>query len=300
GPITVPSWPEPITADNARQILLFDQYGAFGERTDRVSFLGEVATVLWTELLETAPDPIALADALGPAAREGHLMMWAKDADEQALFRRLGVSGQLAPLVGDDTVAITGINTGGDKLDLFLERTVDYEVAWDPTAGSIDAEATVTLHNSAPATGLPGYITGLSDGSKSVEAQNRNWNTLYTPLDLVDATLDGEPVGPAIQTELGRNAISQYIRLDAGATSTFSVRLTGQIVGTQYRVAVTRQVTVQPERFTITVKVPPGWSLATPEENATLTGDATTMSVTLGPERDHLVVFNAQDLARDG
>ena len=45
GPINGPSWPEPITAQNARPILLFDQYGAFGERTDRGGFLGGGGTV---------------------------------------------------------------------------------------------------------------------------------------------------------------------------------------------------------------------------------------------------------------
>ena len=26
GPVTVPDWPEPLTADNAAQVLLFEQY----------------------------------------------------------------------------------------------------------------------------------------------------------------------------------------------------------------------------------------------------------------------------------
>lgn len=51
-------------------------------------------------------------------------------------------------------------NAGGNKIDLFLRRTLDYAVTWNPTTGVVDGTLTVTLHNDAPAKGLPDSLIG--------------------------------------------------------------------------------------------------------------------------------------------
>ena len=59
GPVTVPGWPEPITAENAETVLLYEQYLRF-PTPERVEFLADTARATFDKLTSTA---IPLAEA---------------------------------------------------------------------------------------------------------------------------------------------------------------------------------------------------------------------------------------------
>ena len=76
---------------------------------------------------------------LGGAAHAGHLILAFARPEEQQLAIELGVSGRLDP-VQSDALAVTTSNAGGNKIDYYLNRAVDYRVKLTP-----DDDATKAL-----------------------------------------------------------------------------------------------------------------------------------------------------------
>ena len=75
GPLDVPGVREPLSADNAEQYLLIDQYVQYADAGDtRRDVLQDVAKVVFDALLDKdLPGIRTLEDVLGPAVAEGHL-----------------------------------------------------------------------------------------------------------------------------------------------------------------------------------------------------------------------------------
>ncbi len=71
GPVTVPRWPVPITADNVVDVTLRQAYEQFPQ-DERVVFLGDLARKV-TEAFTRADlgRPAQVTAALGPAASHG-------------------------------------------------------------------------------------------------------------------------------------------------------------------------------------------------------------------------------------
>ncbi len=104
--------------------------------------------------LETQPlDLHALADSLSAAAEGRHLMLWSANPATEAVWRSIGVSGQLT----DDTLASNVINRGGNKLDPYLSVTNSLHLV--SHSGTTSATLTVNLANHTPA-GQVQYIAG--------------------------------------------------------------------------------------------------------------------------------------------
>ena len=246
GPVAVPGWPDLVTAADVPRILLHEQYVRF-ERPDRLDFLGDVARAVFDRLTDgELPAPTRLAQVLGPLARDGHVVLHSTDDGEQAVFEQIGASGALPAVEGDFLGVITQ-NASGNKIDWFLRRTVDYDVR-PGSDGTVAATLTVTLHNGAPATGLPDYVIGGSGAAPTAPGVNRMILSIYSALDLVDASiaLDAE-------RELGRNVYSAFVDLAPGETRTITVELTGVVDG-EYRVDVHRQPLVVPDDVTVRVR----------------------------------------------
>ena len=229
GPVTVAPWPEPITAANAEHVLMFDQYVRL-EGTARTDFLGDVARAVAGRLTTgELPPPAALVAALSPAVRGHHLALWSRRPAEQELFRRIGADSGLPPVDGD-SLAVVDNNSGGNKLDWFLRRRSAYQARVDPGTGDVTASLTVTLHNEAPAAGLPAYVIGSSiAGSSDAAGANRTYLSVYSPFGLVGARLDGTAVPVESAREAGRNVYSLFLVVPPGGTRTVTFGLSGRL-----------------------------------------------------------------------
>ncbi len=266
GPIAVPGIATPLAADNAAQFLLRDQYIQLPDSAERVDVLEALAELTF-EHLTTAdlPGPRELGRILGPVVEEGHLQVVAFGDQQTSFLDRLGISGRY-PAVNGDFVGVTTSNAAGSKIDLFLRRTLDYDVTWDPSTGRLSATATLTLTNEAPASGLPAYLIGNALGDRPLEqALPPGWNntflTLYTPWDHTGATLDGKPLALERIDELGRHAISTFVPIGPGATRTIVIRLEGVLAVPDYRLGLAAQPQVEPEQATVLVSVVGGGRL---------------------------------------
>lgn len=261
GPVPVPGWPEPLTAANAATILLHDQYvDLAGEARD--AFLLGAAQAIFARLSSTpVPSPHALVRALAPAVRAKHLLVHSARPGEQLALESAGLAGAIAPVRGDFLQVVTQ-NSGQNKIDWFQRRDVSYHAAYDPVTGMVRSRLQVRLTNAAPAEGLPGYIIG-GPGFPVGAGQARSWVSVYSPLGLDGATLDGAAVAPKAEDELGRHVYSVFVTLGAGRSATLELSLSGVLRDRpEYHLDVGRQPTVTPDHLSVDIAVPPGWKVA--------------------------------------
>lgn len=254
GPIEVPSWPEPITAENAQRVLLFEQYVRLsGDPRD--AFLGEVAEEVFRRLTTgELASPAELARVLGPALAGRHVLLHSADPDEQQALVDLGVAGELPAADGGDFVQIVTQNSSESKLEWFLQRELDYRVAYDPATGDVEATLTLTLRNDAPPDGLPAYILGTDRPERGLAPGHlESWLSVYSALELESATFDGQPLAMARETELGRRVHSAHVQVPPRSTGTVELRLRGRVAPGEYRLTVGAVPTAQPDRVTIRV-----------------------------------------------
>ena len=256
GPVEVASWPTPINAANALQTLLFDQYQRHDTSAERVDFLGEVAQVAWGRLTSGGLPPVPqLLAEFGPAVKAKHLMFSSTRPDEQRLFVDLGASGRMAPVDGDFVGVVTQ-NAGGNKIDYYLRRELDYRVRLQPGTGRLEATAKLTLHNDAPTSGAGPTLIGNEVFPPLPIGTNKLYLSFYTPWDLLEGRVNGRPVALEEATELGRRVYSTALEIPSKAAVTIELSLRGRLADDDtYRLDVHQQPVVNPDEVTTTVVV---------------------------------------------
>jgi hypothetical protein len=261
GPIQVQGSPEPLTPDNAADILVRRQYVDFATRADRADFLDQASTKTFEQLTTgDIPGPEKLGSVLGPAVQDKHLMFSATRPDEQSFLEQLGASGAFPAATPDrDFFAVTSQNSANNKIDVFLHRTISYESTYDPGSGRTTSKAVITLRNDAPASGLPDAVIGSNDRGLPL-GTNRLLLSFYSPLDLVDSRIDGTHEGFETQRELGYRVFRHYIGIPPGGTVTVELDLAGTIdAGPDYRLAVGVQPMVNADSIEAIVHPTEGW-----------------------------------------
>jgi hypothetical protein len=249
GPITVEGAGE-LNSSNAEQFLVLDQYQfAESEREDLLTAV--TALTIETVLDSTLPPPQELAEQLGPVALEGHLSAYATRPEEQALFREIGMEAAMPTAAADgfDALALVTNNASGNKIDSFLQRTVEYRPVFDRDSGRVDASLTVTLENTAPATGYPDYVIGNLVGAPL--GTNRTMLSVYSALGIDSMTIDGEPVDMQLEPELGMNVATVFLNVAPGESALVEVSLSGVRARGVYELAYRPQPLPRDDEVTV-------------------------------------------------
>ncbi len=259
-----------LTAADAEQFLVHDQYLVFADDPERRDLLDDALRETFDRLFTlAAPSPRALVDAFRPVIEEDRFIMWATRSDEQALFERLGVDGSMPEPDDGDFLAITTQNSANNKIDYFLERDLSYDVGFDPESGRVTAALTVTLTNNAPASGLPDAVIGNNDRGLPF-GTNKLLLSVYTPHELLEATVDGMPTSTQRGIELGHRVYSVFVTLPARSSAVVELDLDGFVLpGDEYALRLAAQPTVIPEELELVLTGSDGWeltSLSTPDE----------------------------------
>lgn len=263
GPLRVPSWPAPLTGRNAERILLYEQYLQL-PNPDRIDFLGEATRLLWERITSGPLPPVPkILAVLGPVVAKKHLMVSAIDPAEDAALDRAGINGRMAPVGDGDALAVVAQNAGGNKIDWFLKRTIDYRPRHDPATGKVSAKLTITLDNAAPAAGLPDYVIGSSLQPPLPPGTNRLYLSVYTPLGLVGARVNDAAAAMESEVETGRKVYSTYVDIGPGGQAVVQLDLAGTVrAGSAYRLALHAQPQVTPDRVSVTLAGRPPKRLA--------------------------------------
>jgi len=265
GPVDVPGWPVPISAENVVDVTLHQAYETF-DQVERVEFLGEVArraAMAFTEADLGRPPRVTAA--LGPAAANGHLLVWMAQPAEQDLIAHLGVDGSVGPVQGD-SILVVNQNLAANKVDAYLRRRVRYDVTLDPSTSpaTVQGRVVVTLENGAPASGLSSTVIGPYD-ERFRPGENRTYLSIYSPLTGGPASIDGRSVDLDAQADLGRTAQSTTISLPALSTSTVTLDVGGRVALSDdgwYRLDLLRQASLVPDEVDVSIAVPDGWRIA--------------------------------------
>lgn len=268
-PISVPEIPVPLTGDNTEDFLHLHQYVAYPDTSERIDVLGSVAEQTFQQLLAAdLPDPQQLVDVLGPAVKGGHIQFTTFVQEEQDYFTKIQMSGAFQSSAGQVLSVVTN-NAAGNKVDLFLQRSLRYDAVFDPATSRVTGTITVQLRNSAePESDLPDYVVGNLVGLP--EGSNRSYLSVYSTHMLDAARLNGQPVSLQSQLELQTNVYSTFVDIPPKGTVTLELDVHGQqMLPGFYSLKVLSQPLVEAEQM---------------EFNLTVAGDAPIDADSLGAD----------------
>ncbi len=255
GPIDLTSIPQTVSADNTAKFLLSDQYAAVQDRAERIDLLEEVASTTISRLLSgSLPAPPDLIKLLSPFATQGRLVGWSAYADEENLFQRMRMSGELPVLDGGDGLAIVLNNVGNNKIDYYLTGEVAYSVNTNPATGTATAELDITLHNGAPSGVIePAIVFGNSEGAPPGSSVMDLG--LYSALPVTAMTVDAQPrTADRTSTDHGFNVSTVRVITSASSATQLKIQLAGPLDLTDgYHLVIRNDASVTPFDTTLVV-----------------------------------------------
>jgi hypothetical protein len=257
GAVELPDIGQRVDSGNAQEFLTLGQYEfAENEREDLLTAVTD-ATVD-NVLNSTLPPPQQMAAALAPAVLNGHISGWVADPAEQELLDLVGMDGALPRIrvSGQDALAVVNINRNANKIDSFLERTIEYRPVVNQRTGATTATLTISMTNTAPTTGYDDYVIGnqidLPTGT------NRTILDVYTRLGVDAARLDGEDTAPYTVPELGYNVLTTVVEIPPGETVVMELELSGDIGRGPYQLLYRPQPLPNPETLTVDARTTGG------------------------------------------
>ncbi|MEE2060387.1 DUF4012 domain-containing protein [Rhodococcus artemisiae] len=227
GDVTLPTG-EKITADNVVELTESTAYSRFGDdKPARKAYLEMVAKTVVDKLTGTISKPQALLEALGRAASEGRLSVWSSVPDEQETL----AGTALGHVVPNDPAPYAGVvinNLGGNKLDYYLEREVEY------TAGSCEGETrdstvTVRLTNNLPPGDYTDYVVGMFDNPTGAPAGTNLADVALLATQgakLKKSTVNGMSNFVFNSTEIGHPMFNAQVPIPQGETVEIVYELT--------------------------------------------------------------------------
>jgi len=203
GPVTLGDG-EVVNADNVVQLTESQSYARFTDNIARKNYLQAIAGAVVAKTTSGGgASTTGLLTALGRAAGEGRLAVYSGVPGEQQVL----AGTPLGRLVPDTPAPYAGLvvnNAAGNKLDYYLGRSINYS-AGDCSAKTRTSTVAVTLHNGAPTSGLPDYVTTRFDRGPGAPGTARSRVSLYATAgaQLTSVTVDGVPTTAAAAAELG-------------------------------------------------------------------------------------------------
>ena len=273
GPVRVADWPTPITADNVGDVVLRDEYVRFAAAKERKAFLGRVTTAAWKALRRTdLGDPLRLADTLGPAAQQRHLLVWLAHPREQRIMRDLGVDGGVPDPTGDALFA-TVQNAAGTKLDLYMSRQLSYKLTVEPVDthhANIRGNVSFSISNEAPRD-LPAFVATPATAPYQI-GELHSFVSIYSALDLADVSIDGAPGALERNREFGRWVYSTFVSAKRGHQTKLDLALQGTVPleSSTYELRLLPQPGAHDEIVNATLRVPNGFTI-TSADGCTIT-----------------------------
>ena len=256
GPVSVPFRTEPLSSNNAERFFFRDQYEFVLD--DRDELFGDLATVAETvldRLTSTAlPGPEELGRVLGPAARGGHLQIITFNEQQNAFLRSVQLLRDFRFRHTTDFVALVHSNGLSNKLDLYLDRTLEYKVVEDEDGG-LTAAAVVTLRSSPPPDAPP-LMIGLGETAGT----NRLELSLYTPHSVDRILRNGEPVDFKRAAEFGLRRLLVEVEVPGdGSTVVLEYSLRGQQPPNEpYSLEVWNQPLINSDSVSVSYTAPDG------------------------------------------
>lgn len=224
GPVTMPApFGETLTADSAVPLLLNQVYAKYPDPAVQDQFFAAAAKSVFDALLTTHADPKALLTALVQASNEGRLMYSPGDKAQADLLAGTPVGGSMP----SDNAKTTAV---GVYIDDVTEGKLDYYMQMGISASSTQCQkstpvlftTTVTMQNTLDPATIPSLPVYIAPGRFFPKGDVSTDMYLYGPVGstLTGLTINGQPVGVAGQSHLGRTAVKVNVKTSPGQTAT--------------------------------------------------------------------------------
>lgn len=228
GPVTLPSG-LPVTAQDIVPLTEKDEYAIFSDNNQRKQFLVDVMKAASTKLTSGAGSASQLARTMVTLSNQQRLQIWSSNPEAEKVLAGTSYGGVVPP-ASRPLAAMVVNNIAGGKLDYYLGRSIEYHRVG--CGSSRDVFVTMTLRNSAPAVGLPSYVTTRGDSlylqGRTQPGDNRTLLDYYATngAELLEATVNGQEAAVAVLHDLGHPVYRLDLELPRGTTTTVTLRLT--------------------------------------------------------------------------
>lgn len=240
-----------VSPQDLQQSLLVDAYDEAGEDTEaqaaRRLELQEAASLVVGRLLGSDVPALDVVRTLGRLTQQRHLKLWSAVPAEQEVLAELGVAGSVGAPPGEDLLHVAVNNIGSNKLDVYVDRTVELEAV----VGAEAAEVTqrVTFTNRAP-DDLVSYVEGFERPGTVV---SRVELSLPTTARVTSSTVDGAPMQGTLRQGVDRRRLATRLELPRGATAVVEVRYELPLEGADYRLTAIPQPLADDAELRLTV-----------------------------------------------
>ena len=204
-----------IAADDIVPLLANGQYQQFGadtnEQGDRREALGAIAGAAFHALDDGDWKPTVLAGELAKAVKGRHLLAWSATPLEERGWEAAGMAGDLQP----DSVLVSALNRGGNKLDYFLP--IDGRLTTSRVGADTQVTATLALRNTTPS-GQPRYVAGPPVGQRWEPGRYVGVVAVDVPAAATAVRIDGVEHPVAQGPDGAAQVVATEVQLAAGET----------------------------------------------------------------------------------
>jgi hypothetical protein len=193
GPVPIPGLTTQLSASTAVKFLTQDQFSAYPTESAGNTALESLVREVFQDVAGAhLPGPRQLGEIFRPVVLEGRLKFVSFHDDDGLLLSKLGIEGKITPARGGDVLGIINRNANPSKIDTYLRRSTSVAVHWNPHTGRVTENVAVTMHNEAPASGLPQLVIG--NQADLPQGTNLTDLALLSRYELQNVKLDGVQV----------------------------------------------------------------------------------------------------------
>ena len=218
-----------ITSGNLVSTLLSTVYRDFpkGDQRDRDTFLAAATGLIFSRIMSGTGDPPAILRGLSKAVDERRVLFWSNDsAEERAIGSTL--SGAIST-VGPPSLGVFLNDRTGAKLGFYLRNEVHVTEGACRPDGRRELLVQVVLHYTAPASGLPRYVLGITDVGQAYRL--RTDVLLFAPAggSIVAAEQNGAAVTLVRGVDHGRQVGTTTVELAPGSSAEMTFTVLGPV-----------------------------------------------------------------------
>lgn len=226
-----------VDGTNAAKVLLSDTYWKFGnDGAAQDAYFSSVAALAFEQVMNNLGEAgmTDLWDVVEQSAKDGRVLVWMANADEEALVDDLGFSGAL----GDDPTK--------PELGVFINDDTYSKISWYASTkttvgegvrnadGTTTYDVTTTLTNTITpdeAAAAPWYVTGNSSDKRD-SSDMLDFVFFFAPAGgsiselTVSENAYNEDYGCFVETLSGHQVVRVRTHLLAGETGTFTYKVT--------------------------------------------------------------------------
>ncbi|MFU8851205.1 DUF4012 domain-containing protein [Micromonospora sp. SL1-18] len=227
GPVAVPGRPA-LSADTAVRTLLSDSYRTLSPQAQD-EYFAQAGAAVFAAFLTKSTNPRGLLTVFDRSVMERRILFWSARSEEQRVLGNSRLTGTLPETDTAPTVGVFLNDGSGAKLGYYLRFSANLTGGDCQSDGRRELRLRVTVHSTAPQSGLDKSVTGLALSGDPYTA--RTFVSVYSPTGgaVLGGRLDGRDAGMRRGTDHRRQVTVANVEVQPGRTRTLDVTLlTGQ------------------------------------------------------------------------